>query len=92
VRVGDLFMSLMRTCQLCGANSFDYLTDLQRHGQKLATDPAERMLWNDRETPRGSSASPIPRRVRINHSWPKTPNVNQNLSHLDRCQSKTGEF
>jgi transposase len=34
--VGDLFMSLIHTCQLCGANSFDYLTALQRHAQELA--------------------------------------------------------
>ena len=26
--VGDLFMSLIHTCQLCGANSFDYLIEL----------------------------------------------------------------
>jgi hypothetical protein len=26
-RVGDLFMTLIHTCQLCGANSFDYLID-----------------------------------------------------------------
>ena len=48
--VGDLFMSLIHTCQLCGANSFDYLTELQRHAQKLATRPAEWMPWNYRET------------------------------------------
>ena len=35
--VGDLFMSLIHTCQLCGANSFDYLTELQRHAQEVAT-------------------------------------------------------
>jgi hypothetical protein len=48
--VGDLFMSLIHTCQLCGANSFDYLTELQRHAQELATKPAEWMPWNYRET------------------------------------------
>ena len=32
-------MSLIHTCQLCGANSFDYLTELQRHAQELATKP-----------------------------------------------------
>jgi transposase len=48
--VGDLFMSLIHTCQLCDANSFDYLTELQRHAQKLATSPAEWMPWNYRET------------------------------------------
>ena len=49
-QVGDLFMSLIHTCQLCGANSFDYLTQLQRHAQKLATSPAEWMPWNYRQT------------------------------------------
>jgi len=33
-QVGDLFMSLIHTCQLCGANSFDYLIELQRHAQE----------------------------------------------------------
>jgi transposase len=49
-QVGDLFMSLIHTCQLCGANSFDYLTKLQRHAQKLAANPAQWMPWNYRET------------------------------------------
>jgi len=49
-QVGDLFMSLIHTCQLCGANSFDYLSELQHHAQKLATRPAEWMPWNYRET------------------------------------------
>ena len=48
--VGDLFMSLIHTCQLCGANSFDYLTELQRHAVELATNPAQWMPWNYRET------------------------------------------
>jgi hypothetical protein len=48
-QVGDLFMSLIHTCQLCGANSFDYLTELQRHAQELAASPAEWMPWNYRE-------------------------------------------
>jgi transposase len=49
-QVGDLFMSLIHTCQLCGANSFDYLIELQRHAQELAAYPAEWMPWNYRET------------------------------------------
>jgi transposase len=44
--VGDLFMSLIHTCQLCGANSFDYLIELQRHARELAACPAEWMPWN----------------------------------------------
>lgn len=49
-QVGDLFMSLIHTCQLCGANSFDYLTELQRHAQELAANPAAWMPWNYRGT------------------------------------------
>jgi transposase len=49
-QVGDLFMSLIHTCQLCGANSFDYLTELQRHARQLASNPTEWMPWNYRET------------------------------------------
>ena len=49
-QVGDLFMSLIHTCQLCGANSFDYLVELQRHARELAVLPAEWMPWNYRET------------------------------------------
>ena len=49
-QVGDLFMSLIHTCQLCGANSFDYLTELQRHTLELAADPSDWMPWNYRAT------------------------------------------
>ena len=38
-RVGDLFMSLIYTCQLNQANPFDYLTELQRHADALAAVP-----------------------------------------------------
>jgi len=48
-QVGDLFMSLIHTCQLCGANSFDYLVELQRHARELTASPAEWMPWNYRE-------------------------------------------
>jgi hypothetical protein len=49
-QVGDLFMSLIHTCQLCGANSFDYLMELQRHARELAASPSEWMPWNYRDT------------------------------------------
>jgi hypothetical protein len=35
---------------LCGANSFDYLTELQRHAQELAAHPPDWMPWNYRAT------------------------------------------
>ena len=48
--VGDLFMSLIHTCELNGTNPFDYLTELQRHVAALKGNPAEWMPWNYRET------------------------------------------
>jgi transposase len=49
-RVGDLFMSLIYTCQLNQANPFDYLTQLQRHADQLVAGPQLWMPWNYRET------------------------------------------
>jgi len=49
-RTGDLFMSLIHTCELNGANAFDYLTELQRHSAELSAHPSEWMPWNYRET------------------------------------------
>jgi len=48
--VGDLYMSLIHTCELAGANAFDYLTELQRHVAELKKNPADWMPWNYRET------------------------------------------
>jgi transposase len=49
-RVGDLYMSLIHTCKLSGANPFDYLTQLQQHADELAHNPAQWMPWNYRAT------------------------------------------
>jgi len=48
--VGDLFMSLIHTCDLNDANPFDYLIELQKHAAELAQNPAAWMPWNYRET------------------------------------------
>lgn len=48
--VGDLFMSLIYTCQLCEADPFDYLTELQRHAEELRRHPEQWMPWNYRAT------------------------------------------
>lgn len=42
-------MSLIHTCQLCDANSFEYLIELQRHVTELAANPALWMPWNYRD-------------------------------------------
>jgi len=49
-QVGDLFMSFIHTCELNAVNSFDYLTELQRHAAELKANPAEWMPWNYRDT------------------------------------------
>jgi len=49
-RVGDLYMSLIHTCELNDANPFEYLTELQKHAAELAQNPAAWMPWNYRET------------------------------------------
>jgi transposase len=48
-RVGDLFMSLIYTCQLNEVNPFDYLTRLQEHADELAANPQAWQPWNYRE-------------------------------------------
>ncbi len=48
--VGDLFMSLIHTCELNGANPFHYLTALLRHTGELKQEPSEWMPWNYRDT------------------------------------------
>jgi hypothetical protein len=47
-RLGDLFMSLIPTCELNKVNPFDYLTTLLRHPVELSVCPAEWMPGNYR--------------------------------------------
>jgi hypothetical protein len=44
--VGDLFMSLIHTCQLSGVNPLDYLTYLLKNAGKLEKSPDHYMPWN----------------------------------------------
>jgi hypothetical protein len=45
---------------LNGVNPFDYLTELQKHAEELAKNPAAWMPWNYRQTlqPAGGSKDP----------------------------------
>jgi transposase len=49
-RVGDLFMSLIHTAELAGANTFDYLCALQRHAEQTKENPKQWMPWNYKQT------------------------------------------
>jgi transposase len=56
--VGDVFMSLIHTCELCGAKAFDYLTELERHADELSSNPQDWMPWTYRKTLAAPAASP----------------------------------
>jgi transposase len=47
--VGDTFMSLIYTCDLCGVNPFDYLQALLRHARDVIARPALWLPWNHHE-------------------------------------------
>jgi hypothetical protein len=49
-RVGDLFMSLIHTCQLNGVNALDYLRTLTEHTGRLAVAPQQWLPWTYRDT------------------------------------------
>jgi hypothetical protein len=46
-------MSLIHTCELCGANPFEYLAELDRHAGPASANPQDWMPWNYRETLEG---------------------------------------
>ena len=48
-RVGDVYMSVIHTCQLNGVNPFVYLTALQTHAQAVLKDPTRWLPWNYQE-------------------------------------------
>jgi len=44
--IGDMFMSLIHTCNLGHVNPFDYLTALQKHTSEVFKNPGNWMPWN----------------------------------------------
>jgi transposase len=42
---GDVFMSLIHTCELNGVDPFDYLTQLQRHAKDVREHPEKWLPW-----------------------------------------------
>ena len=48
--VGDMFMSLIHTCNLNNINPFDYLTELQRNTASVFKTPRDWMPWNYQAT------------------------------------------
>jgi transposase len=54
--VGDLFMSLIHTCESNAVNPLTYLTELLRHTAELRATPAAWMPWNYADTLRHTAA------------------------------------
>ena len=44
--VGDMFMSIIHTCNLCNVNPFDYLAQLQKNSSLLFKNPGKWLPWN----------------------------------------------
>jgi hypothetical protein len=61
-RVGDMYMSLIHTCELCGASPFDYLVALQKNADDLAARPEQWMPWNYQDA---HEAAPAIRREQL---------------------------
>jgi transposase len=78
--VGDVFMSLIHTCELCGANPFDYLTVLDRHADSLGANPQNWMPWNYRET-----------LERTEHAHPPPEESPQDKRHCSQAAQDAGE-
>lgn len=57
--VGDLFMSLIHTCELNQVNPFAYLTTLARNPQLIAEAPERWMPWNYQQTLEQPSAHTV---------------------------------
>lgn len=47
-RVGDMYMSLIYTCEQSDVSPFEYLTELHRNADQVAADPDSWMPWNYR--------------------------------------------
>jgi transposase len=59
--VGDVFMSLIHTCEFCGGNPFDYLTELDCHTDQAASNPQDWMPWNYRQALDNTAPAVAPR-------------------------------
>jgi transposase len=44
--IGDIFMSLIHTCNLGSVNPFEYLVALQKHSSEVFKNPGNWMPWN----------------------------------------------
>lgn len=58
-KTGDIYMSLIQTCQRNGVNPWDYLTELQRNHQQVKEKPEDWVPWRYKIT-QAALARPAP--------------------------------
>ena len=44
--IADLYMSIIHTCTLAGANPFEYLTELEKNASEMRKNPGQWLPWN----------------------------------------------
>lgn len=44
--IGDVFMTLIHSCEFSHANPLDYVMDLQQRANAAAQTPTDRFPWN----------------------------------------------
>jgi transposase len=59
-RVGDLFMTLIHSCELEKVDPFDYLVALQRHPREVEENPQDWMPWSYAKAKGRPSTGPDP--------------------------------
>jgi transposase len=55
-----MYMSLIHTAELVGANPFDYLTQLQKHAKEVKNNPSQWMPWNYRDSVASAESGKTP--------------------------------
>jgi hypothetical protein len=72
-------MSLIHTCELCGANSFNYLTELQKHAPEVAAAPGKWMPWSYREMLSADQRT-------MGRNWPERIDLRPAKSDVAQCR------
>jgi IS66 C-terminal element len=70
-------MSLIDTCELNGANPFDYLTELLSHAEEMKSSPSEWMPCRGTSAKHWRGWHDLRLRNMIDLTWPKRINCGQ---------------
>lgn len=57
--IGDLYMSIIHSCDLGGVNAFEYLNALEEHSEEVFRHPERWLPWNYRQQLTAAAAPPV---------------------------------